>query len=84
MQEHQARLESLSQLAAQLAGRQETVIREQLESVRRRHVALGQQLLHLVRQVGGLSVWVCGWLNGLATGLAGWVKGVWLEGWLTG
>ncbi len=55
MQEHQARLESLSQLAGQLAARQETVIREQLDSVRRRHMQLGQQLLHLVRQVGDES-----------------------------
>ena len=53
MQEHQARLEALSALAGQLAARQQTVIAEQLDSVRRRHISLGQQLLHLVRQVGG-------------------------------
>ena len=52
MQEHHSRLEGLSQLAAQLSARQETVIREQLAAVRRRHMQLAQKLLHLVRQVG--------------------------------
>lgn len=50
MQEHQSRLDSLSVLAGQLAGREETLIREQLDSVQKRHIQLGQHLLHLVRQ----------------------------------
>lgn len=38
-------------MVAQLASRQETVLRDQLDAVRRRHVQLCQQLLHVLRHV---------------------------------
>lgn len=49
--EDSKRLEELSQMVAQLASKQETVLRDQLEAVRRRHVQLCQQLLHVLRYV---------------------------------
>jgi hypothetical protein len=38
-------------MAAQLASRQETVLADQLESARRRHVQLCNQLLTVLRHV---------------------------------
>lgn len=55
IKEHSERLESLRQMAAQLASRQETVLREQLEAVRRRHVQLCHQLLRVLRHVDALE-----------------------------
>lgn len=51
IKEDSKRLEELSQMVAQLASKQETVLRDQLEAVRRRHVQLCQQLLHVLRHV---------------------------------
>lgn len=51
IKEHGERLEALGQMAAQLASRQETVLRDQLEAVRRRHVQLCHQLLSVLRHV---------------------------------
>ncbi|PRW60937.1 nuclear pore complex NUP54 [Chlorella sorokiniana] len=55
IKEHSERLESLRQMAAQLASRQETVLRDQLEAVRRRHVQLCHQLLRVLRHVDALE-----------------------------
>lgn len=51
IKEHGERLGSLSHMAAQLASRQETVLREQLEAVRRRHTQLLHHLLRVLRYV---------------------------------
>ena len=51
IKEHGERLESLARMAAQLASRQETVLADQLESARRRHVQLCNQLLTVLRHV---------------------------------
>ena len=63
IKEHSERLESLGQMAAQLASRQEAVLRDQLEAVRRRHVQLCHQLLRVLRHVsrggGRNGVGVC-------------------------
>lgn len=53
--EDSKRLEELSQMVAQLASKQETVLRDQLEAVRRRHVQLCQQLLHVLRYIDALE-----------------------------
>lgn len=55
IKEHGERLESLSQMAAQVASRQETVLRDQLEAVRRRHVQLCHQLLSVLRHIDALE-----------------------------
>ena len=59
IKEHSERLDSLSQMAAQLASRQETVLRDQLEAVRRRHVQLCHQLLRVLRHVSSSSCCCC-------------------------
>lgn len=51
IQEQDARLEALKQTAAVVASRQEALIKEQLEGIRRRHVQLCEQLLHVLRYV---------------------------------
>ncbi|KAL4423917.1 hypothetical protein ABPG75_001218 [Micractinium tetrahymenae] len=55
IKEDSKRLEELSQMVAQLASKQETVLRDQLEAVRRRHVQLCQQLLHVLRYIDALE-----------------------------
>ncbi|PSC73508.1 nuclear pore complex NUP54 [Micractinium conductrix] len=55
IKEHSERLESLGQMAAQLASRQEAVLRDQLEAVRRRHVQLCHQLLRVLRHIDALE-----------------------------
>lgn len=52
--EQAARLEALKHTASMVASRQEALINEQLESIRRRQVQLCEQLLHLLRHVSGL------------------------------
>ncbi|KAI3432424.1 hypothetical protein D9Q98_003978 [Chlorella vulgaris] len=55
IKEHGERLEGLSQMAGQLASRQEAVLREQLLAVRRRHVQLCNQLLRVLRHIDALE-----------------------------
>jgi hypothetical protein len=58
IKEHGERLEGLSQMAGQLASRQEAVLREQLLAVRRRHVQLCNQLLRVLRHVSSACLWL--------------------------
>lgn len=49
------RLEALQQTAALVASRQQALMKEQLENIRRRQVQLCEQLLRLLRQVDALE-----------------------------
>lgn len=51
MREHEERLERLQQMVAALAQRQQAVLREQLDGVKRRHAELCKQLLRVLRYV---------------------------------
>jgi hypothetical protein len=51
LRENAARLEALVGLASALSTRQEAVLRETVEALRRRHVALTQRLLRVMRHV---------------------------------
>lgn len=53
--EHSERLAAVRGAVAALAARQEAVLRAQLEGIRRRHTALCQQLLRVLRYVDALE-----------------------------
>lgn len=55
LRENASRLEALVGLASALSTRQEAVLRETVEALRRRHVALTQRLLRVMRHVDALE-----------------------------
>ena len=55
IKEHSERLTAVQQAIQSLAARQEAVLKEQLEGVKKRHTALCQQLLRIVRYIDALE-----------------------------
>ena len=55
IKEHMARLEGLQPAVAAVSSRQEAMLREQLDGVRRRHTVRCQQLLRVIRYVDALE-----------------------------
>ncbi|KAK9803867.1 hypothetical protein WJX72_000198 [[Myrmecia] bisecta] len=55
IKEHNERLERVVQQARQLARKQDTVVKDRTESIRKKHVSLGHDMLRVMRAVDALE-----------------------------
>lgn len=74
LKEQTSRVESLTAAIATLASRQETLLRDRLEGIRKRHTSLAHQLLRLLRRIDALEGRFAGALGHRVSGLRGTVK----------
>jgi len=74
LKEQTSRMEALTAAIATLASRQETLFRDRLEGIRKRHTSLAHQLLRLFRRIDALEGRFAGALGHRVSGLRGTVK----------